>query len=364
MPVTDPKTEFKAFIESTQQNLEPYLKASLHTRFQTLRRINGKLCDEVRNALTSFCTGGKAVRATLVELGHVIADGKEGDDRLYPIQLSVELTHAALLIHDDIVDHSEMRRNKATLHCLFANGHRATKLRGESGDYGRSVAMLVGDVALCLAHYFALDSNFETRNKIFALSSFIDNLVVTGLGQVMDLQLSASPVRVTPEEIIGMTEYKTAYYTVVAPMQLGALLAECSDLLLNNIIGFGSPLGIAYQLKDDILGLYGDEQLVGKPNSSDLFEGKQTLLMKYGLDRARGTDRSFLKSSLRSKKVSTATVMQVRQILTDCGAREEVETTARKLKEDAIQAIPSLTRNKRYQAVLRGLCEFMVDRDR
>jgi geranylgeranyl pyrophosphate synthase len=154
--------------------------------------------------------------------------------------------------------------------------------------------MLVGDVALCLAHYYALDSHFETKNKISALSSFIDNLVVTGLGQVMDLQLSVNNGHVTPAEIIGMTEYKTAYYTVVAPMQLGALLADCSDLLLNNIAGFGSPLGIAFQLKDDILGLYGDEKQIGKPNLSDLCEGKQTLLMKFGADRTKGKDRAFL----------------------------------------------------------------------
>jgi geranylgeranyl pyrophosphate synthase len=160
-----------------------------------------------------------------------------------------------------------------------------------------------------------------------------------------------------------MTNYKTAYYTVVAPMQLGALLAGRSDNLLSNISSFGSPLGIAFQLQDDVLGLFGTQEDIGKPQSSDLQEGKQTLLIKYGLEKTKNKEKAFVKSCLRNKKLSEADLHRLRTILADCGAKDEVRKVALEHQDVAIKAIPSLTMDKRYQAILHGLCHYMVDRD-
>jgi geranylgeranyl pyrophosphate synthase len=224
--------------------------------------------------------------------------------------------------------------------------------------------MLIGDMALCLSHYYALDSHFETSTKIAGLSSFIDNLVLTGLGQTMDLQLSVDNNSASSAEIEGMTSYKTAFYSVVAPMQLGAQLAACSNLLIKHIEGFGEPLGVAYQIKDDLLGIFGDEAEIGKSNLSDLIEGKQTLIMKRGLECTKGQDRAFLRHCLRRKNITPNDLDKVRQILRDCGAEREVEALASEHQERAISAIPSLTLNARLQAVVQGLCSRLVHRSR
>jgi geranylgeranyl diphosphate synthase type I len=360
----DDAAQFRSFIASTQSRLQPFMEGALHGSFENLREINSDLCDEVRDALKDFCTGGKSIRATLVELGYLIAGGRELNDDLLPIQLSVELTHAALLIHDDIVDHSAKRRDKPTLHVRVSSRHNEKNLRGEASDYGRSVAMLIGDMALCLAHYFALDSKFPDKEKNSALSAFIDNLVKTGLGQIMDIQLSAHISPADAKAILGMTHYKTAYYTVVAPMQLGASLAEgCSDVLLKTISGFGNPLGVAYQLQDDVLGIFGNESDIGKSNLSDLIEGKQTLIMKCGLDLTKGEEHRILKTALRNRKLTNEDLAKIRQILEACGAKKQVQTIAHERKETAIKIISALTTNKRYESVLKGLCNYMVDRD-
>jgi geranylgeranyl diphosphate synthase type I len=254
------------------------------------------------------------------------------------------------------------RREVDTLHKVFSRLHQSKAYKGNSDNYGQAVAMLAGDVALCLAHYFALNSRFNVDVKILALSQFIENLIKTGLGQAMDVNLTVRGEDITTSEVRRMTLYKTAFYTVVAPMQLGAILGGASEHMRSVLEGFGRPLGEAFQLQDDILGIFGTEKAIGKSVISDLKEGKRTFLIQCGIERAGVEDKRFLLSVLGRDEILLKDLEKVRDILSNCGAKAMVEKEAHRLKAIAQGTIPAITKDPRLRSLLHDICEFVVAR--
>ena len=360
--MTSTPADLESYLAAVQKKVGAALRASLLSRRATLGDINPYMTDQLLNALIQFCTGGKMLRAVLVDLGYQITGGKEHDQALLPIQASVELIHASLLIHDDIIDRSEKRREKDTMHRVFASTHRENGYRGNSDNYGQSIAMLTGDVALCLAFYFALGSQFDTDRKLTAISHFVENLIKTGLGQAMDLSLTVR-AEVDRSEIRTMTLYKTAFYTVVAPLQLGGLLGGAGEQTRTLFEGFGRPLGEAYQLQDDILGVFGEEEEIGKSTLSDLKEGKRTLLFQHGLELSSGKDKEHLLNNLGNPAANGEDLRRVRRTLENCGARRIVQEECERLKEIAKDIIPALTTDPRVSSLLDQLCDYIVRRN-
>lgn len=354
---------FREYLDDIKQRVEESLRSRLRVRQTRLEAIDPEIANELIDVLITFSTTGKMLRAALVDLGYRIADQDERDPALRPIQAAVELAHASLLIHDDIVDDSDLRRGQPTMHRIFAAVHGEKGYTGNSDVYGRSMAMMIGDIAMSLAFSLALGSGFPEDRKNEGIDHFNENLIKTGVGQAMDLNLMVrSDVNVT--QINTMTRHKTAYYTVVAPLQLGGIVGGVSPQTRGDFEGFGIPLGEAYQLQDDLLGVFGEEDVIHKSPLSDLREGKRTLLFHYGLEWAQGNDKEHLRNTIGKKQAGQADLDRVRETLTRCGARQKVTEEMEQLKDVAKRSIGAFdAKDPRVEELLHLLCDYMVRRN-
>ncbi|MBQ5334378.1 MAG: polyprenyl synthetase family protein [Oscillospiraceae bacterium] len=215
-------------------------------------------------------SGGKRIRAYLVRLGYELCAG-ESDSRILLPALSYEVFQTGVLIHDDIIDQSDTRRNMPTLHVALGGDHTAV-----------SKAICVGDIGLYAAVDMVARADFAPELVRRAVAHQIGVFQRTITGELMDIELSEKTAY-DEAEILKMYTCKTAWYTMIGPMQLGAVLAGADGTLLQQIERTGCAMGIAFQIMDDIIGIFGDRKVIGKSNLSDMQEGKQTVLTSHFL---------------------------------------------------------------------------------
>ena len=236
--------------------------------------------------------GGKRIRPLYAWAGFVGARGLEGPespDAMLRAASSLEFIQACALIHDDIVDASDTRRGNPTVHRGVAKRHRDLGLGGDSDFFGQSLAILIGDMALVWAEDMLQDSGLSLE----ALARVRDpwrgmRREVIG-GQMLDISLEAEGSE-DASLADSVNRFKTAAYTIERPLHLGAAVAGASDQLIAAFRGYGHDIGIAFQLRDDLLGVFGDPAVTGKPAGDDLREGKRTVLLSLALQRADESD--------------------------------------------------------------------------
>ena len=279
--------------------------------------------------------GGKRLRGALVLLGHEAAGGKR--EAALDASVGVELLHAYLLIHDDFMDQDDVRRGGPTLH------------RALGGDHlGASLALLCG--SLCEAWAY------ELLGTAAPLAARTVQQVIAG--QMADVR---APVRreLSPAEILEVQRAKTGTYTFELPLHLGATLAHGPQALLEALSAYARPLGVAFQIADDLLGTFGAPEVTGKPNASDLREGKRTLLVARALERATPADAERLRSQLGKPE---ADVEELREILRRSGAEASARADAERLCDDALRALDSPSLPERVADDLRAIASYTVRR--
>jgi len=233
------------------------------------------------SALARFCRdGGKRLRPAFCYWTFVGAGGDPGHGRLADVCAALELLHAFALIHDDVMDGSTMRRNHETVHVRFADVHRAGGWRGEARRFGEGVAVLLGDLA------FVYADQLMERIPADAAAVYTELRLELTMGQYLDL-LGAARGEVDETVARRIASYKSAKYTVERPLHLGAALAGRLDDLAAPLSAVGLPLGEAFQLRDDLLGVFGEQAVTGKPVGDDLREGKPTPLLALATARVR-----------------------------------------------------------------------------
>lgn len=273
--------------------------------------------------------GGKRIRPTFAWLGWIGAGG----DRRGPMATAVlnacaglELLHASALIHDDIIDASRTRRGHPAAHVTFAERHRVRRFSGDPGAFGTGTAILVGDLAQTWADVMVRASGLpmEAQVRVGPVWSAVRSEVL--YGQLLDLINQASGDE-DIESAQRVIQYKTASYTVERPLQFGAALAGAEADLVAAYRAFGADIGIAFQLRDDLLGVFGDPTVTGKPSGDDLREGKRTVLLATALKRADERDPSaarFLRAKIGTD-LSDDELAAVRAVFVDIGAVEHIE---------------------------------------
>lgn len=235
-------------------------------------------------------SGGKRLRPAFTFWAFEGAGGQRDDRRVIDAALSVELLHTFALIHDDVMDRADTRRSVDTIHVTYARRHEALGLRGDPVHYGDSVAILMGDLAF--AHAAQLISHLPTDVSNLFFTMCADLMV----GQYLDIDAAAQGAtegRYVADQIV---ELKTARYTVVNPLIMGATLAGRAHDLAEPLTAYGRPVGHAFQLRDDLLGAFGDPTVTGKPVGDDLAQGKVTALLELGIERTDGADKAVLLS--------------------------------------------------------------------
>ncbi|WP_433734699.1 polyprenyl synthetase family protein [Nocardia sp. CA-129566] len=339
--------------------VEDALKAFFLTRRPAVEPL-GPVFVQAADALELFVLrGGKRTRPAFAWTGWLGAGGDPSGPTAAAVlnaAAALELVQACALIHDDIIDSSRTRRRFPTVHVDFEQRHRDRGWVGDSEHFGTSVAILIGDLALAWAddmvHAAGLDAAGLAR---FAPVWALMRTEVLG-GQLLDIHgESAGDESVTAA--LRINRYKTAAYTVERPLHLGATLADADPRLIEAYRTFGTDIGIAFQLRDDLLGVFGDPAVTGKPSGDDLREGKRTVLVAEALHRADATDpaaAALLRTSIGTD-LTADQVEHLRGVITDLGAVDEVERRITELTEQGLAALASSTATPAAKERLRAM---------
>jgi len=313
----------------------------LDERTSILRSISPDL--EPLDAFSKrFLSGGKRFRALFCSWGWQAAGGRgfdpfdSPDDRdrnpVLAAASALEIFHAAALVHDDIIDNSDTRRGAPSAHRLFDSLHAESGWAGDSADFGRAAAILLGDLLLGWSDELlddGLDALVDRQAARAARSEFVRMRTEVMAGQYLDvleerawLTQPYAELRARAERVIV---YKSAKYSVEAPLAIGGAIAGATSAQLAALRDFGLPLGIAYQLRDDVLGVYGDPEVTGKPSGDDLREGKRTMLIAIARERLAPGQRRLLDELLGDPDLGDDQVRMLQRTIGECGAVDEIE---------------------------------------
>ncbi len=309
------------------------------------------------DALNALVTaGGKAVRPAFCYWAFVGAGGDPDDERVVDLCAAVELLHACALVHDDVIDGSATRRGQPSVHQRFVDAHAASGARGEGRRYGEGAAILVGDFAFVYADELFSSAPVEARPVYDAMR------VELCVGQFLDLVGSVSERR-DAARADRIQEYKTGKYTVERPLHLGAAIAGRLAELERPLSGYGVPLGRAFQLRDDLLGVFGDPAATGKPVGDDVREGKLTPLLATAVAAADEGQAAIL-ARVGAPDLDDADVGAVRDVLVATGAVDEVERRITELVTSALAALDAAPLVPAARDALGELARFVAWRDR
>lgn len=299
--------------------------------------------------------GGKRLRPCFFHLAFVGAGGAPGDPSALDLAAALELVHTFALVHDDVMDGSDQRRGADAVHQRFIRRHHTFEWHGEARRFGEGMAILVGDFALVYADRLARGAS-DVVNDIF------DQLrIELCIGQSLDLVGAARPGS-DLDEARTVTRFKSARYTVERPLHLGAAHAGRLDDLAVALSAVGRPLGEAFQLRDDVLGVFGDPIATGKPVGADLREGKATPLLALALRRASPEGQSLL--GRLGAHTTASEIASAMELLESTGARDEVEREIARLEAQARRAIDELPLANDTRRDLGDLAAYVAWRDR
>lgn len=301
-------------------------------------------------------SGGKRLRPAFCHWAWVGAGGNESDPLVVDVGAAFELLHAFALVHDDVMDGSHQRRGQPTAHVIYADRHHDEGWRGEARRFGEGVAILVGDLAFVYADMLMAGAPPAARDVYDELR------IELNIGQYLDV-LGTARGQTDLTTARRITSYKSGKYTVERPLHVGAALAGRLDELAEPLSAYGLPLGDAFQLRDDLLGAFGESSATGKPVGDDLREGKPTPLMAIAAQRATGMGLRVLERTGDSD-LSEAEVAEVQAVLIDSGARDEIEQTIQRLTTQAVESIQSAPMVEEAQVALTELAVYVAWRDR
>jgi geranylgeranyl diphosphate synthase, type I len=287
--------------------------------------------------------GGKRLRPAFAYWGWR-AVAERPDDPLDPAILrlisALELLHACALVHDDVIDASATRRGLPTVHRLFADKHHASSWHGSSEQFGLSAAILLGDLALVWADDIVATSelSMDAHRRVQRVWGAIRTEVLGG--QYLDIVAESSGAE-TVASAMTVNIYKTASYTISRPLQFGAAAAADRPDVLAAFHELGTSLGVAFQLRDDVLGVFGDPAVTGKPSGDDLRSGKRTVLLAEAVERAERVDpvaAKLLRTSIGTE-LSDAQVKELCLVIESVGALAAVEERIDRLTRHALENV-------------------------
>ncbi|MFT3900339.1 MAG: polyprenyl synthetase family protein [Gordonia sp. (in: high G+C Gram-positive bacteria)] len=323
----------------------------------------GPAVADATDALADFVLGGgKRIRPLFADAGRTAAHGSprtsppadDTDAALVDLGAALELVQACALVHDDIIDASDTRRGKPTVHVAYSGRHRDGDWHGDPGRFGESVAILIGDLALAWADDLAA----PLPARIAPVWRTMRTEVLAG--QLLDIVNEAGRDE-SPAAAERVIAYKTAGYTIARPLELGAVLGGADDALIAALRTIGLGLGTAFQLRDDLLGVYGDPAVTGKPSGDDLITGKRTVLIAEGMSRAGAADADALRVLLGGD-LDEQGVSRARAILTESGAQAAVEERIDRELTTALAGIAALPTSERARDRLAALADRIAHR--
>jgi geranylgeranyl diphosphate synthase type I len=316
------------------------LAAFVDDRARSLAPAGPDLVPLITAARDFVLTGGKRLRPTFAYWGWRSVHDEPDDDRgLITAAASLELLHACALVHDDVMDASATRRGRPAAHARFAGAHRDAAWTGDPDSYGVAAAIVLGDLLLSWSDALFASACLDARFVRRARAVFDDMRQFVMAGQFLDVLVQARRA-FSADEALHVIEFKTSKYTIEGPLHLGAAIGGAPPEVFAALTAYGLPLGEAFQLRDDLLGVFGDPSETGKPAGDDLREGKQTLLTALAQRAADDDQAQVLRSGLGDRALTVDGIEQLRRVLIATGAVDQVE---RRIIARAAQARDALT---------------------
>lgn len=355
------RLEQTAFVAAVAGKLNDFL-----TSRQNIMSTISQDIDPLMGSIANLVTGGKRLRALMCYWGWRGAGGDASASEVVTAGSALELFQAAALIHDDIIDRSDTRRGGPSVHRRFSQLHADQGWSLDSERFGHAAAILTGD--LCLSFSEESFTDIGERAASGSQARLIFNLMRAEVmaGQYLDiLEEVAGPVRDRAGAVTraqSIIRFKSAKYSTEHPLALGGALAGASEELLRGYSAFALPLGEAFQLRDDVLGVFGDPVTTGKPAGDDLKEGKRTVLVAFALDLATPQESAFIDSRLGRPDLTDEDVAEIRRIIVDCGALQATEVLIDEFGAAAYAALDLLPLEDLPKTALRKLAEATVSR--
>ncbi|RCK68675.1 polyprenyl synthetase family protein [Desertihabitans brevis] len=336
-----------------------------------LSDIGGEL-DPVLSMARTFLGGGKRLRPAFCLWGHVAGGGEAGGDGVLEAAASLDLLHVSALVHDDLMDGSATRRGVPSAHRQFEALHGEQDWCGSAEGFGLAGSVLLGDVLLMwstemLAGATARlgppgDERIRTSRR---LAERMRTEVTCG--QYLDVVAQASPAVDDPQTAVDrahrVVEYKAARYTVMRPLQIGAALAGAGEGVHDALATYGSHVGRAFQFRDDVLGVFGDEQVTGKPAGDDLREGKRTLLLAEARARLDGAALARLDVLVGDPALDEDGLAEARALIESSGARRRLDELIAEHGEHGLAALERADLTPDGRTALSALADAALRRD-
>ena len=315
------------------ERVEARLREFLEPEQARWAKFDAELAEPIAHIGRLVLAGGKRLRPAFCHWGFVGAGGDAADPMIVNAGAAFELMHAFALFHDDVMDDAASRRGNATTHAVFADRHREQGWAGEERRFGEGVAILVGDLAFVYSDMMMAGASAD------AWAIWNELRIELNIGQVLDIAGSARNER-SRHKAEQICRYKSGKYTIERPLHLGAVMAAPAraGVLLPALSAYGLPLGDAFQMRDDVMGAFGDTAVTGKPVGGDLREGKPTPLMARAVEAASAAQAGVL-AMVGRNDLSDADVARVQQVIVDSGALADLEATIERLTIEAIVAI-------------------------
>ena len=328
----------------------------LAAEIERWKAVDPDLAEPLTSLRDLVLAGGKRLRPAFCHWAFVGAGGDPRDPVVVDAGGALELLHTFALIHDDVMDGSLTRRGLDAVHVDFQTRHTASAWLGEGRRFGEGVAILVGDLAFVYADLLLAGAPRA------ALDVFTELRLEVNIGQYLDL-LGTVRGGGSREEAHRICVYKSGKYTVERPLHLGAALAGRLDELAGPLSAYGLPLGEAFQLRDDLLGAFGDESLLGKPVGDDLREGKPTALVAMARERASGEAARLLAERFGRGDLSDDEVSTLLDGLVETGALAQVEERIEALVEESLRALDDAPLSDDARGHLAELAWFVAGRN-
>lgn len=356
----DAQKTLKDFKEKIDPEIEKYLSRII----KETEKVDENVADALRHVRKIILSGGKRARAALMFYGYLAAGGKNFKEML-KTSVSIELIHIFLLIHDDIIDEDIFRHGVVTIHTHYEKIGRKFLKNKNPEHFGNSMGIIVGDMMAALGNQVLFESNFSPKLIIEALIKLQKIVSLTIVGETEDIYIE-NMGRANEEEIMRMYENKTAKYTIEGPLHLGAILAGADQKFLDALSAYAIPIGIAFQIQDDILGVFGMERKTGKSVGADVRQGKQTILVAKAYEKADKSQKKILDTTLGKKDLAANDLENFRRVIIETGSLSYAENLAKDLikkgKKAMVNSNLRISIKKDAADFLLGVADYIIQR--
>jgi geranylgeranyl diphosphate synthase, type I len=347
------------YIRENRSSIQKFLQDFISHKKNTLPADVTLLQDGLDRTL-EFALRGKLLRGILALFAYQMYGGTDTHSVL-PASAAIELTQSMLLIHDDIMDNDEIRRGHPA---VFAQYKHAAQKNNFNNPllYGQSMGMCLGDMNIFLAHELFATCSSQSHIIKKLITTYSQEITLTCIGQMIDVHYSHAKDEPTQQDIMAMYRYKTAHYTFVMPLKIGAILAEQPDNILHQLELLGEDLGLIFQIKDDELGLFGDESQTGKPIGNDIRENKKTLLRTLLFQKVTNDEKLYLGKTFGNNDITLKEIDEIKSLVEKYNIHTSLNEQMKTLEKRITEQLERLTINPEYKQMLQEFIAYNITR--